>query len=156
LAETEKIIAEAREKGSDHRATAYGHYRQQQLDAIAEVEARLVKPEEMPEWYVDMLYERELQGVDNRVASDPAPDPEIRQAEHRLTVPDSLEPRAAELGVDLKSGEFAELSEVEQLRKAGGLTEAEEAALKATEETLKRADTYAAGYDAAVSCLLKG
>jgi hypothetical protein len=156
LAETEKIIAEAREKGSDHRATAYGHYRQQQLDAIAEVEARLVKPEEMPEWYVDMLYERELQGVDNRVASDPAPDPEIRQAEHRLTVPDSLEARAAELGVDLKSGEFAELSEVEQLRKAGGLTEAEEAALKATEETLKRADTYAAGYDAAVSCLLKG
>lgn len=94
--------------------------------------------------------------VDTTVAADPPPGPELTAAEQRVMAPDrGLEQRAQELGVDARSGAFAELPEFQQLQAEGRVTPEEAAAFKAADETLRRAEDYAKAYDAAAVCLTR-
>lgn len=81
-------------------------------------------------------------------------DEAVKAAETRLGKPLN-DPRkiAAEQELNIDTGEFPELSEVEQLIKNDLVGEAERTALKEADDLAKQADNYAKAYEAAAFCL---
>jgi hypothetical protein len=88
-------------------------------------------------------------------AARPAAPPEGRaQAEARAAKPDNYKALSEQYRVDPETGDFAESVEIEQMRAAGRLTDADIAELDAAQATLDDAKAYGEALKTVVGCLV--
>lgn len=84
---------------------------------------------------------------------DPIPDGR-QQAEANIGKPDDMRGMADQFGVDMATGKFAEMDDIEQLRALGRLTDEDEAAWAAASQTFEDAEAYGNTLKAALNCVV--
>jgi hypothetical protein len=85
--------------------------------------------------------------------TDPPPDG-LAEAGQRVANPEGMRELADQHSVDMATGDFPELAEVEQLRALGRLTPEDEAAWEAASQTIVDAEAYGNTLKAALRCLV--
>ncbi|RWH93740.1 MAG: hypothetical protein EOQ87_04320 [Mesorhizobium sp.] len=83
---------------------------------------------------------------------EPSPDG-LDSAGKRVGKPDAPKDLAEQYGVDLATGDFAEMADIERLRSMGRLTAEDEAALADAAEVLDTAEAYGNALKAALFCV---
>lgn len=89
----------------------------------------------------------------SRGSLDPVPEG-IKQAEVRVGKPDTLQEMAKDRGINLANGDYNEHPDIDQLRAEGGISEEDEKALAAADQTYTRAEAFGNAIKAAVSCIV--
>lgn len=83
---------------------------------------------------------------------DPVPDG-MAEAAARVGKSEQMRELAAQHGVDLATGDYAERADIERMRNDGRLTEEDEAALKEAEDAFVAAEAYSNSLKIAASCM---
>ena len=95
---------------------------------------------------------------DFATAVPPATDPDVLAATSRLQTAAppgdaGVAARAKESGIDLATGDFAEMADFEHLAQQGRVAQQDQAAFAAATAQLDRAELLARGYDAGAVCM---
>jgi hypothetical protein len=84
---------------------------------------------------------------------EPIPDG-LEAAAARVGSIEDMRALADQFGVDAKTGDFAELADIDQLRAEGRLSAEDEAELAAADRTASDADAYAEALRVAAACVM--
>jgi hypothetical protein len=88
-------------------------------------------------------------------AARPEPPPEgLKEASATVGKAETPKGLAEQFGIDLATGEFDELADIEVMRSLGRLTPEDEAAMKAADETAEAAEAYGNTLKAALFCIV--
>jgi hypothetical protein len=97
---------------------------------------------------------RNGQPIDTTRASPEAPPTGRKEAEARIARPEDQKALADQYRVNPETGDFPELADIEQLKLAGRLTEADIAELDAAKADMETAEAYGEALKSVTGCLL--
>ncbi|KAA3527044.1 hypothetical protein GOZ96_04705 [Agrobacterium vitis] len=119
------------------------------LDQIGPAKQNLINPTDSKIYGKKQI----LPVIDNSVPKD-APDPAVVKAKSRVGKPEADRALAEQYHVDPKTGDYPELSDIEQLRAEGRLTDDDIAALDDADENFKTATAYGEALKAFGNCVI--
>jgi hypothetical protein len=90
---------------------------------------------------------------DNSTAAPESLPDGLSVAAAKVGKPDSLRELAEVHGVDLTTGDFVEMADIEQMRALGRLTPEDEAAMDSADELVESAEAYGNTMKAALFCV---